>query len=163
MSIEHEYVSRLVWKGNLGNGTSTYAGYSREYMVSVDGKPDIRGTADPMFRGDPDLHNPEDLFIAAISSCHMLSYLALCALKGVSVAAYEDRATAILALDSNRNGSFEEVTLNPVVTIADSSTEALAIKLHDEAHDLCYIARSCSVPIHHAVTIRIAEGGGSQQ
>lgn len=156
MSNTHDYASHLVWNGNLGNGTSTYAGYGRDYTVMVDGKPNIRGSADPMFRGDAALHNPEDLFVAALSSCHMLSYLALCARKGVSVLAYEDNATGALSLDVNRKGSFEKVVLNPVVTIADADKHALALALHDEAHELCFIARSCSVPIHHAAIVKIA-------
>jgi len=157
MSKTHDYSSRLVWNGNLGAGTSTYSGYGRDYTVMVAGKPDMRGSADPMFRGSRELHNPEDLFVASISSCHMLSYLALCARQGVSVIAYEDNATGTLALDEAWNGRFEQVTLNPVVTIADGDKEALALAFHDEAHRSCFIASSCSVPIHHLAKIRVAK------
>lgn len=162
MANTHEYAARLIWKGNLGTGTSTYAGYGRDYTVAVEGKQEMRGSADPMFRGSADLHNPEDLFVASIAACHMLSYLALCARKGVSVVAYEDSATATLALTSGGGGRFERVTLNPVVTIADASMEALAIALHDEAHKLCFIAASCSAPIHHAATVKVVSGSEPQ-
>jgi len=156
MSREHAYASRLVWDGNTGEGTASYAGYGREYRVRVDGKPDLEGSASPAFRGDPERHDPEDLLLAAISACHMLSYLALCARSGVRVLAYEDRAQARLVLAADGGGQFAEVVLNPVVTIPGAEGEALALRLHDRAHDLCFIARSCSVPIRHHPEIRVA-------
>ena len=155
MSNKHEYATRLIWNGNLGSGTSTYAGYSRDYTVAIEGKPVLRGSADPMFRGNADFHNPEDLFVTAISSCHMLSYLALCARNKISVLAYEDDAKGTLVLTPDGGGHFEEVTLHPVVTISDQSDESLAVSLHEKAHEQCYIASSCKVPIHHKPTVRI--------
>ena len=161
MANTHEYSSRLTWNGNLGTGTSTYAGYSRDYTVVVEGKPEMRGSADPMFRGSASLYNPEDLFVAAISACHMLSYLALCAKKGVSVLAYEDNAHGTLQLTSDGGGKFEQVTLNPLVKIASGANEALALSLHDDAHKLCYIASSCSTPIKHDAIVKVDSGGES--
>jgi len=163
MSKTHEYTTRLEWNGNLGTGTSTYAGYGRDYTVAVHGKPDMRGSADPMFRGNPALNNPEDLFVASISACHMLTYLALCARKGVSVVAYEDNAKGMLVLDADWNGKFQQVILNPVVTIADGEKQSAAIDLHEEAHKACFVAASCSVPIHHAATVRVRSETESQQ
>ena len=150
----HEYAARLVWDGNTGSGTATYAGYGRQYRVLMEGKPDLEGTADPAFRGDATKHNPEDLFLAAISSCHMLSYLALCARKGIRVVAYEDDVRGVMKLDSNGGGKFEEVTLHPRVTIEGADGCELALELHGKAHELCFIAASCSVPIRHKPTVR---------
>ncbi|HEV2733289.1 MAG TPA: OsmC family protein [Longimicrobiaceae bacterium] len=144
----HEYAGRVRWTGNLGEGTSGYAAYGRRYDVLVEGKPDLAGTADPAFRGEADRHNPEDLFLAAVSACHMLFYLSLCARSGVRVTAYEDDARGTMALHPGGGGRFEEVTLRPAVTVADAETVALARRLHDRAHGLCFIANSCSVPIH---------------
>jgi len=151
----HAYNAHLIWDGNLGDGTASYAGYGRQYRVVIDGKPELAGSANPAFRGEGGKHDPEDLFLAAISSCHMLSYLALCARNGVRVVAYEDRASGTLVLDASGGGKFEEVTLRPRVTIADSDVERAA-KLHDKAHELCFIANSCSVPIRHEATIHVA-------
>jgi hypothetical protein len=61
---ERRYATRLTWTGNLGEGTASYAGYARDYTVVVPGKPSLPGSADPMFRGDPERHNPEDLLVA---------------------------------------------------------------------------------------------------
>lgn len=153
---EHEYVSRLIWEGNTGHGTASYDRYGRAYRVEIDGKPDLAGSADPMFRGDGARHNPEDLFLAAISSCHMLSYLALCARNGVQVMSYEDEARGTLRFDGQGGGQFVEVTLRPRVTIAAGSDLALALDLHGQAHATCYVASSCRTPIHHRATVTSA-------
>jgi organic hydroperoxide reductase OsmC/OhrA len=151
---EHHYNAHLIWDGNRGDGTATYAGYGRQYRVLIDGKPELQGTADVAFRGEADRFNPEDLFLASIASCHMLSYLALCAKYGISVIAYEDAATGTMKEDGKGGGRFEEVVLHPVVTIADATQIERATKLHERAHETCFIANSCSVPIHHRPTVR---------
>jgi len=151
---EHHYSAHLIWDGNRGDGTATYAGYGRQYRVLIDGKPELQGTADVAFRGDADRFNPEDLFLAAISSCHMLSYLALCAKYGIRVVAYEDAATGIMKEDGKGGGRFEEVVLHPVVTVAEEAQVERAMKLHERAHETCFIANSCRVPIHHRPTVR---------
>jgi organic hydroperoxide reductase OsmC/OhrA len=151
----HDYAAHLAWNGNLGEGTATYAGYGRDYTVSIAGRPDIRGSADPMFRGNPNLNNPEEMFLAAIASCHMLSYLALCARKGISVLSYEDNIDGTLVFTADGGGSFERVTLRPVVTIADASKYDAALALHEDAHRQCYIASSCRTLINHVATINL--------
>lgn len=153
---EHEYVSHLVWEGNPGEGTAGYERYGRGYRVEIEGKPDLAGSADPMFHGDAAVHNPEDLFVAAISSCHMLSYLALCARNGVRVMSYEDEARGTLRFDANGGGRFVVVELRPRVTIAAGSDLALARELHEEAHDTCYIASSCLVTIRRIAAVTVA-------
>ena len=150
----HEYSARLIWDGNQGNGTADYAKYGRQYRVLLEGKPVITGSADAAFRGEADKHNPEDLFLAAISACHMLSYLALCARKRLVVVAYEDSAHGTMTTTADGGGKFDEVTLHPTVTIAAGADPELALKLHETAHKVCFIANSCSVPIHHKATIR---------
>lgn len=151
----HEYHSHIIWDGNHGDGTSSYATYGRAYRVVIEGKSDIAGSAHTTFRGEAHKHDPEDLFLAAIASCHLLAYLALCATRGVKVVAYEDRAHGTLKLHGS-GGRFEEVVLHPVVTIAESDA-ALAEALHHDAHESCFIASSCSVPIRCEPEIRVVE------
>jgi organic hydroperoxide reductase OsmC/OhrA len=74
-----------------GQGTSTYAGYGRDHLARAEGKPDLPMSADEAFLGNSAKHNPEELLVVAISSCHMLWYLHLCANAGIVVRAYEDR------------------------------------------------------------------------
>lgn len=145
----HRYEARLVWTGNTGKGTADYASYGRGYHVSIRGKADLVGSADPVFRGDAATHTPEDHFLAAIAGCHMLSYLALCARRGVHVVAYEDEARGILRLDGHGGGAFEQVTLSPHVVVSDAAQVRLATDLHDHAAALCFIASSCRTPVHH--------------
>jgi organic hydroperoxide reductase OsmC/OhrA len=101
-----------------------------------------------------DRHNPEDLVLASISACHMLYYLSLCARKGVRVEAYEDEAEGRMVVQSGGGGRFEEVTLRPVVTVAGEGAIEIAKQLHEAAHELCFIANSCSVPIRIDPVIR---------
>jgi organic hydroperoxide reductase OsmC/OhrA len=151
----HEYRTHLIWEGNQGDGTATYDGYGRQYRVTIAGKPDLAGSADPAFRGDPEKHNPEDLLMAAIASCHMLSYLALCARARIAVLAYEDEAIGTMMLEANGGGRFVEVTLRPKVTLAPGSDLARAERFHETAHNLCFIANSCNFPIHHEAIVRV--------
>jgi organic hydroperoxide reductase OsmC/OhrA len=152
----HDYKARLVWDGNLGDGTTTYAGYGRKYRVQFDGKPDLTGSADPIFRGDANVYNPEDLFVAALSSCHLLSYLALCARAGVHVVAYEDDAEGTMTTDGP-GGRFTDAVLRPRVTVAAGTDLDRARQLHDVAHHECYIAASVNFPVRHEPTISVAD------
>lgn len=154
-SRSHRYTARVVWTGDRGEGTAAYARYGREHRIVIDGKPDLLGSADAVFHGDANRHNPEDLFVASIAACHMLVYLGLCARRGLRVVAYEDEPLGTLALDAE-GGRFVDVTLAPTVTIADGDDERLALELHDAAHRRCFIANSCSVPIRHRPTVRTA-------
>lgn len=141
----HRYTVDVVWTGNHGTGTSGYRGYGREHEIRIDGKPPIAGSSDPAFLGDPGRHNPEDLLVAALSSCHMLWYLHLAAVAGIVVTAYADRAGGTMATDAD-GGRFTDVLLRPRVVIA-AGDAALAAALHEEAHHACFIARSVNFPV----------------
>ncbi len=153
MPDAHRYAATLVWTGNTGSGTEDYTSYGRDYEVSFAGKPPLQGSAAARFRGDPSRHDPENHFLAAISGCHMLSYLALAARAGLVVVDYRDEAEAVLEFDGRGGGSFSSVTLRPIVTLA-AGDDALALALHDRAHQQCFIAASCRVPIIHRPTIQ---------
>ena len=153
----HHYRLRTVWTGAGAQGTRDYDAYGRDFRAEVDGKPPLLGSADPAFRGDAACHNPEDWMLAAVASCHMLSYLALCARRRLQVLAYEDDSEANLVLTPDGGGAFDRFVLRPVVTIAPDADATLALRLHEQAHGICFIARSCSVPIDVAAVIRHAD------
>ena len=92
MSREHHYQVGLSWYGREQGRPFTYESYSRAYFVQIEGKPMLKGSADPMFRGDPSLHNPEEMLVVVLSSCHMLSFLAEAARVGLEVLDYSDQA-----------------------------------------------------------------------
>ncbi len=147
MSKIHLYESKISWTGNLGSGTSGYKNYSRSYDISVAQKPVIHGSSDPMFSGDISKHNPEDLLLSSISSCHMLWYLHLCSDNNIIVEEYNDIATAKMQIDSNGSGKFIEATLNPTIRIKNMEHMKLANELHELAHKYCFIANSLNFEI----------------
>lgn len=151
MARQHAYAARLVWTGAAQGPTKDYKSYSRDYEVEIEGKPTLAGSADAAFRGDPARHDPEHLLVAALSACHMLWYLHLCAEAGILVTAYEDEASGSLVAEPG-NGRFTEVVLHPAVTIAAGDKE-LAESLHERAHKECFIANSVNFPVRHEARI----------
>ena len=102
-----------------------------------------------MFRGDAEHWNPEELLVAALSSCHLLMYLHLCADAGAVVVGYEDEASGIMTLGADGGGEFREVVLRPRVTVLSADMIAAAAAQHERAHALCFIARSVNFPVRH--------------
>ncbi len=146
----------MTWTGNSGSGTSAYGAFERSVEVSADGKPAIPGSADPAFRGDRGRWNPEELLVASLSQCHLLWYLVLCAKEGIVVTGYVDRPTGTLVETPDGSGHFEEVTLRPVVTVADGERIDRATALHARAHDMCFVANSVNFEVRTEPTVSIA-------
>lgn len=146
----------MVWTGNVGHGTTSYRSYQRTHEIRVAGKPTITGSADPAFRGDRNLHNPEELFVAALSECHMLWYLHLASEGGVVVIGYHDHARATMRENANGSGQFEDVILAPEVTVSDRASVSAAEALHERAHEMCFLAASVTFPVRCEPSIRIA-------
>ena len=144
---EYSYQISLQWVGNRGTGTSNYKAYDRAYEIELPGKPKIFGSSDPAFLGDPTKHNQEELLIAALSSCHMLWYLHLCADAKIIVTTYRDRAAGKMTITENGGGRFTQVILKPEITISTSSKLEQAQQLHHKAHQLCFIANSVNFPV----------------
>ena len=149
----HQYQTHMVWTGNTGEGTATYRSYSRNFTLTAPGKPEVLGSSDHAFRGDAERYNPEDMLVAALSSCHMLAYLHLCAVNDIVVLAYEDGATGTMQERPDGSGIFTHVQLNPKVTISAESDVEKATELHHKAHELCFIANSVNFPVEAAPTI----------
>ena len=148
----HTYDVTVTWTGNDGPGTADYRSYRRDNVVTADGLPDLAGSSDKTFRGDPTRWNPEQLLVAALSQCHLLSYLHVCAVNDVVVTAYVDDAHGEMRTNKDGSGEMTSVVLHPRVTVADESMVDKANELHDEAHHLCFIARSVNFPVDHEPT-----------
>ncbi|MFM8834688.1 MAG: OsmC family protein [Cytophagales bacterium] len=153
MQKNHHYATTMQWRGNLGKGTSDYKSYSRNFEITAEGKPVLVGSSDPSFRGDAARYNPEEMLVAALSSCHMLWYLHLCAVNGVVVLDYVDKAVGNMVEYTNGSGEFTEVMLKPMVKVADQSMVEKAIHLHHDAAKMCFIARSVNFPILHEPSV----------
>jgi organic hydroperoxide reductase OsmC/OhrA len=115
-------------------------------LARAEGKPDLPLSADQAFLGNPAKHNPEDLLVVAISSCHMLWYLHLCADAGIIVRAYEDRPFGRLIDSRESGGHFESVLLRPKVTVESGDVQE-ALRLHRDAHNKCFISNSVNFPV----------------
>ena len=152
--MDHGYAVRVQWQGNLGSGTSGYREYGRDLLISAEGNPPIEGSADTPFRGTAERWNPEELLLAALAQCHMLSYLHVAVKNGIVVTAYEDDAVGTLR-QVGEGGNFTSVTLRPVVTISAGDPE-LADRIHAEASELCFIASSVNFPVLHEPLVRVA-------
>lgn len=154
---EHRYEVAVRWVGNAGTGTSSYRAYERAHEISAPAqpKPAIPGSSDPAFRGDRARWNPEELLVASLAACHQLWYLHLCAEAGVVVTGYADRAEGWMVEGDDGGGTFRRVVLRPVVTIAPGSDAERARALHDDAHRLCFIARSVRFPVEHEPEIHV--------
>ncbi|MFE9580954.1 OsmC family protein [Nocardia sp. NPDC006044] len=154
MSKEHGYQVTVRWTGNTGTGTSGYRDYGRDHDILADGKQPVKATADQAFLGTADRWNPEELLVATLSQCHMLTYLALCARAGVVVTDYTDSANGVMEEDLGGGGHFTEVVLRPEVVIADLDMRHQAMELHERAHKLCFIANSVNFPVRHEPVVR---------
>lgn len=163
----HHYNTNLKWTGNTGAGTKTYNTYARSFDWHADGKPVIAGSSDPKFRGDPSKHNPEELLVAALSSCHMLWYLHLCADHGITVLGYQDQATGAMEEEKHivqqngytrtLGGHFVRVILNPVIRLAKKEDVQEATGLHHLAHEHCFIANSVNFTVEVQPTFEFPE------
>jgi len=150
---EHRYQTTVRWTGNTGKGTETYRSYERAHEIAAQGKEAIAGSSDPHFRGEPTRWNPEELLLAALSACHQLAYLHLCADAGLVVTDYQDDAEGVMTENRDGSGQFKGVVLRPRVVLAGSGDSALARSLHARAHSMCFIGRSVNFPVQVEPTI----------
>lgn len=149
MKKEHHYLLTTKWTGNLGEGTKDYTSYERSFDIEINNKVNIRGSSDPAFRGDLTKHNPEELLLASLSSCHMLWYLHFCATAKIIVTEYSDSAAGVMVETANGSGQFVKVILKPLVVVAEAAMISQALALHQKASKYCFIANSMNFPIIH--------------
>ncbi|MGR3518756.1 MAG: OsmC family protein [Roseovarius sp.] len=154
---EHDYTARVVWTGNRGEGTRHYRGYDRTWNVETAGKPVIHCSNDPLLGGDPTLHNPEDMLIAALSACHMLWFLHLASDAGIAVTAYADEPLAVGETDAAGASRFLRATLRPRITVARGTDLQRADALHARVHEYCFIARSVNFPVEYRARYRVGD------
>ncbi|MGO1539103.1 MAG: OsmC family protein [Leucobacter sp.] len=154
MRDEHVFEASVEWQGNRGTGTSGYREYGRQLTVSGEAKHDIEASAAKVFHGDKDRWNPEELLIAALAQCHMLSYLHMAVRAGVVVTGYTDTAVGTMRQEG-LGGAFTEVTLRPRVTVADASMMEAARAAHADARDACFIANSVNFPVRHEPQVSV--------
>lgn len=144
----HEYAATVRWAGSTGLG---YRAYPRAHTATAAGAT-LTLSADPAFRGDAEHPNPEQLLVAAASSCQLLSFLAVAARHRVDVLRYVDDAVGFMD-DSVRPVRVARVLLRPVVAVAPGPTHEAVAALARLAHEECYVARSLSADVELDVTV----------
>jgi organic hydroperoxide reductase OsmC/OhrA len=135
----HTYDTHLVWEGTTSAG---YRAYRREHRASAPPNgPAISLSADPAFRGDSRLLNPEQLVVMAASSCQLLSFLSVAAQHHVDVVGYLDEARGEMPTDDPPM-RITSIVLSPVITVAAGTDVELVHRLVDQAHEECFVANS---------------------
>jgi len=156
MNADHSFTVSVEWQGNRGTGTSGYRDFSRAVELRSEGKHAILASAARAFHGDADRWNPEEQLVAALSQCHLLSYLHVATRAGVVVESYTDAATGTLQTNPDGSGAIVEVVLRPVVTLS-AGDPATALALHADANRLCFIANSVNFPVRHEPQILLLD------
>lgn len=142
-----EHNITLEWKRETDS--FTYDTYNRDHVWVFEGGARVAASAAPAYRGNPALVNPEEALVAALSSCHMLTFLAVAAKKKFVVDRYSDRAVGFLEKNAQGKLAVTRVILRPTVAFSGPTTptkEELA-SLHDQAHHGCFIANSVTTDV----------------
>ena len=160
--MEHQFDTRIVWTGNVGQGTRTYRGYERTWEVAVAGRAPILCSNDPRLGGDPKKMNPEDMLLSALSACHMLWYLHLASDAGIIVESYEDSPVGHAESDPSGAGRFTSAVLRPQIGVAPNTDLARADAIHHKIGKVCFIARSVAFPIDHQATYKVVPQSGGE-
>jgi organic hydroperoxide reductase OsmC/OhrA len=150
---DHTYRAQLQWSGSTGAG---YRAYPRAHSAVAPPAADVvELSADPHFRGDSGLMNPEQLVVMAASSCQLLSFLAVAARAGVDVVGYEDDAVGVMPADVSPQ-RITRIELRPRITVtaqAGPDPAGVVAPLVHQAHDECYVANSLTAEVRVDPTV----------
>ena len=139
MSRVHTYATRLEWSGSTAVG---YDGYERGHSVrAAPAEAELELSSDPTFLGDPARLNPEQLLVAAASSCQLLSFLAGAARARIDVLQYSDDAEGTMD-ESDRPAWVQRIVLRPRIAVGPGTDENRVRRLVQLGHDHCFIANS---------------------
>jgi acyl carrier protein len=136
----HRFDCALRWERG-GEGAAAV-----NHTVAFPNRPPLAMSAPPAFRGDASRISPEELFVASVASCQLLTYLALAARAGLAIERYEDRPSGTLAM-ADRRMRMTEICLRPRITLGAGGDAAKARSLVAAAHDACFVASSITTEV----------------
>jgi organic hydroperoxide reductase OsmC/OhrA len=148
MSQVHTFPLSVHWIGS----TLTAGEYSRDAVANSPGKPMITTSAAPGYNGNAARWNPEDMFGAALATCHMLTFFALAKKAGLDIHGYDDNAVATLEM-VDKAMRISTIKLAPTITVAVGTDEAKVHELFEKAHKYCFVANSVTTKVEMAATI----------
>ncbi|QUJ66485.1 OsmC family protein [Photobacterium sp. GJ3] len=136
---------KVSWQGTQQPGEA----FSRDHQIHFGSGQSIQASSAPDFQGNAAHVNPEESLMAALSSCHMLTFLAIAHLKRLPVASYDDQVSAELGQNEAGKTKVAAINLNPVITFAAGVTvsEEVLAKMHQKAHENCFIANSLNTVV----------------
>jgi organic hydroperoxide reductase OsmC/OhrA len=142
-----EHKATIHWRRETAD--FAYETYNRDHDWRFDAGITVRASAAPGYLGNVSCVDPEEAFVASLSSCHMLTFLALAARKGYTLDEYQDEAVGVLAKDAAGRLAITHVTLRPNVTFSGETTPTpeQEARLHEQAHHACFIANSVKTEV----------------
>lgn len=147
----HQFTLSIQWDKPDTEPSSPRDPLLRRHTISHPGKQAISGSAATSFHGEADRWNPEEMLLAALSQCHMLTFFYLAGQEGLTVTDYADTPVATLETYPDGSGNITDVVLKPRVSVKPGFSGDIEA-LHERAHELCFIARSVNFPVRHEVT-----------
>ncbi len=142
-----EHRATITWARNT-DAPFTVEEYTRDHRVAMETGLVFPASSAPAFKGNPSLTNPEELLVSAISSCHMLTFLAVAAKKGFVVERYEDEAVGTLERPEGGRMQIARCTLRPLASFSGKLPSAAELaELHEAAHRGCFIANSVKTAV----------------
>lgn len=149
--MAHQYTAEVIWE--RGQQAFLDNRYSRQYLMKFDGGIEVIGSSSPWVvplpLSEPQAVDPEESFVSAISSCHMLWFLSIAAKRGFVVDSYHDQAVGVMTANAHKKYWVSDVVLQPKILFSGvklPSLEAIQ-QMHDEAHEECFIANSVKTQI----------------
>ena len=150
MAHTHTYKASLAWEGSTADG---YDACDRTHRISTPpARTELTLSGDPAFKGDGDLPNPEQLLLAAASSCQLLSFLARAARSRIEVTHYTDEAEAIMPEDDPPT-RITQITLRPRITVGPDANVDRVYRLVDKAHEDCDVANTLNAEMRIEATV----------
>ncbi len=142
-----EHIANLIWE--RGSAPFDYKSYSRNHLWDFGQQNTLSASAAADFLGDPSKVDPEQAFVAALASCHMLTFLAIASMSKLTVERYEDRAVGHLGKNEAGKLVIAKIDLHPKIAFAEgqSPDSATLKRLHHKAHQECFLANTVNCPI----------------
>jgi len=151
-----EHHASIIWQRE--SDTFDYPSYNRSHLWRFESGVTVAASAAPEFLGTPDRVDPEEAFVAAISACHMLTFLAICSRKRLPVNRYTDHAVGFMAKNSQGRLAITRVDLHPdIVFDGDSPGREIIQKIHHLSHQECFIANSVNTEIRVQSPVRVSD------
>jgi len=150
----HLYHATVSWR--RGEGDFAKGRYSRKHVWRFDGGIDVPASASPLVVPKPysveDAVDPEEAYIASLSSCHMLTFIDIARRAGFTIDSYDDEAEGVMEKNAEGRSWISSVILHPRIVYAGGKEPAPdeLSRLHEQAHDLCFISNSVKTAVNIA-------------